>query len=355
MALEYFKATDFRCLAAVELDIDPSYNLVYGQNASGKTSLLEALSYMGRGKSFRGASVQNLVRHGAREFVLFGRTVNAGVSRHIGVRNGPAGLETSVDGVHDGGAAALAEALPLQVIDPDIHDLVAGGPEQRRRFLDWATFHVEHGYLDAWRRFRRALKQRNAALRQGAGAAELGGWDREFVATALVVDAARRRAFDLLLPCLAEAAADLLGAEVAFDYRQGWASEEDLATALVGAQGRDRQQGSSQVGPQRADIRLVFDERQARKMVSRGQQKLLACAMVLGATELVQGELERKLLLLLDDPAAELDDRSLARLMARVARLESQVIATALQPQANLFPAPPRMFHVEQGIVSPAT
>jgi DNA replication and repair protein RecF len=239
--------------------------------------------------------------------------------------------------------------LPLQVIDPDVHDLVAGGPEQRRRYLDWVTFHVEHGYLEAWRRFRRALKQRNAALRQGAGAGALSGWDREFVETGQVLDAARRRAFARLESGLDAASRSLVGAGVVFEYRQGWPMDDDLSSAVAGAQERDRAQGSCQVGPQRADLRLTFDERRARKMVSRGQQKLLACSMILAATEVVQETLEAPLLLLLDDPAAELDGSSLGRLMARVAGLGCQVIATSLDPETRLFPVAPRTFHVEQG------
>jgi DNA replication and repair protein RecF len=100
-------------------------------------------------------------------------------------------------------------------------------------------------------------------------------------------------------------------------------------------------------------VKLVYDERQARKLVSRGQQKLLACAMVLAAAEVVQWKLGSPLLLLLDDPAAELDASSLSRLMESVAALGCQVIATALEPDRRLFAAPPTLFHVEQGIVRP--
>ena len=90
-----------------------------------------------------------------------------------------------MDGESDGGAAALAEALPLQIIDPEVHDLVAGGPEQRRRYIDWVAFHVEQDHLAAWRRFRRALKQRNAALKAGSAAATIRSWNVEFGSWAL--------------------------------------------------------------------------------------------------------------------------------------------------------------------------
>lgn len=352
MPIQQFTARDFRCLASIELLADPQYNLIYGANASGKTSVLEALAYLGRGKSFRGAPTTSLIRHGEKEFVLFGRVDDDGRTRSMGVRNSSGGLEVRIDGESGGGAAALAAALPLQIIDPDVHDLVAGAPDQRRRYLDWVAFHVEHGYLEAWRRFRRALKQRNAALKSGAAQQTIRGWDAEFVSLAGRLDLGRRRALEVATDSLEEMGLDLVGSEVRFEYRAGWNEERGLMEALVSGLERDRQQGSTQAGPHRADLKLTYDERQARKLVSRGQQKLLACAMVLAATETAQTALEKPLLLLLDDPSAELDADSLRRLMRRIAGLGCQVIATSLEPDAGLFPAAPAVFHVEQGVLT---
>ncbi|MDH3432752.1 MAG: AAA family ATPase, partial [Gammaproteobacteria bacterium] len=121
MPIQRFSVKDFRCLANIEFEADPRYNLIYGANASGKTSVLEALGYLGRGKSFRGAPTTNLIRHGQREFVLFGRVEAGGRHSSVGVRNSSNGLEVRIDGQSDGGAAALAAALPLQIVDPDVH------------------------------------------------------------------------------------------------------------------------------------------------------------------------------------------------------------------------------------------
>lgn len=354
MPIERFTARNFRCLENIELEADPHYNLIYGRNASGKTSVLEAIAYLGRGKSFRGATTNDLIRHGQQDFVLFGEVQDGDHRSKVGVRNGQEGLELRIDGEGAGGVAALAEALPLQIIDPDVHELVAGAPEQRRRYLDWIAFHVEHGFLDAWRRFRRALKQRNAALRTGATGAVLEGWNAEFAELAVVVDAGRRQALEVARDGLAEAGEDLLGSEVGFEYRSGWNEELGLLAALEGSVERDRQQGNTQHGPHRGDLKLRFDERKARKLVSRGQQKLLACAMVLAAAETAQTSRERPLLLLLDDPGAELDKEALGRLMRRVVGLGSQVIATSLEHDAPLFPAEARTFHVEHGVLQEA-
>ncbi len=349
-----FKASHFRCLDNIELDLAPDFNLVFGDNASGKTSFLEALAYLGRGKSFRGASTANLVQHGEQEFVLFGQVENDGRHQRIGVRNSRAGLEIRVDGESGGGAASLAEALPLQVIDPEIHNLVAGGPEQRRRFLDWVGFHVEHEHLLAWRRFRRVLKQRNAALKANSRPATINSWNAEFIDLSMTLDASRRRSLEAAMDSLQGFGQDLLGTDLGFDYQQGWKQGVELEAALGEGLERDLQLGATQHGPHRADLKIRYDERQARKLVSRGQQKLLASAMILAATETAQTALERPLLLLLDDPAAELDADSLARLMGAVEMLGCQVVATSLERDALSVPPDAAVFHVEHGVLSPA-
>jgi DNA replication and repair protein RecF len=353
--IQTFSAQGFRCLARVEFEADPGFNLICGPNASGKTSVLEAIAYLGRGKSFRGAPVSSLIRHGEKEFVLFGRVEDGGRGAKVGVRNSAEGLEIRIDGRSGGGSAELAAALPLQIIDPNVHDLVAGAPDQRRRYLDWIAFHVEHGYLDAWRRFRRALKQRNAALRSGRAAATIRGWNAEFVELAGRIDAGRRLALEAALEELEETGRDMLSSEIRFEYRAGWKEGTELLEALESGLERDIQQGSTQAGPHRADLRLVYDERQARKLVSRGQQKLLACAMIIAAAQTAQAALERPLLMLLDDPAAELDDDSLARLMARVRNLGCQVVATSLQPDKAIFGGEGALFHVKHGELTRAT
>ncbi len=347
-----FRVSDFRCIEKAELEFSPEFNLIYGANASGKTSLLEALAYLGRGKSFRGASTSNLVRHGASEFVLFGETEKEGLNQRLGVRNSREGLEVRIDGSNEGGAAGLADALPLQVIDPEVHNLVAGGPELRRRFLDWVAFHVEHDHLHIWRRFRRALKQRNAALKARSAPAAIRSWNAEFVDLGSQLDESRRRTLDIASDSLMEYGLGLLGTELGFAYQQGWSKDKSLEQALEEGLERDLQQGATQHGPHRADLKISYDERQARKLVSRGQQKLLASAMILAAVETAQTALERPLLLLLDDPAAELDGDSLDGLLAAVAGLGCQVVATSLEKGALDIPSVSSVFHVEQGVLT---
>ncbi len=309
--------------------------------------------YLGRGKSFRGAPTTSIVRHGAKEFVLFGNVAQNGRNVSIGVRNGRNGLETRVDGEDKGGTAALAAAFPVQVIDPEVHRLIAGGPEERRRFLDWIVFHVEHDFLDVWRRFRRVLKQRNVLLKGRVGARELSSWDEEFIAAAEGVDGLRAQVFERALPAIQKAGESMLGGAVDVLYRRGWAADMALGDVLQEQRERELQLGGSQVGPHRADLSIRTDERQAKRLVSRGQQKLLASALIIGGMAFAKGETGVHSTLLLDDPAAELDNASLSRIMSAAVELGSQLIVTSLNPGLIEFPEPPRVFHVEHGEITP--
>ena len=169
----------------------------------------------------------------------------------------------------------------------------------------------------------------------------------------LRLDESRRRALEVSQETLNEYGRRLLATEIEFEYLQGWNRERSLAEVLEEGRERELQQGTTQYGPHRADLKIRYDERQARKLVSRGQQKLLASGMVLAASEVAQAALEQPLLLLLDDPAAELDAGSLERLMAAVEGLGCQVVATSLGKGALDVPADAAVFHVEHGVLTP--
>ena len=175
----------------------------------------------------------------------------------------------------------------------------------------------------------------------------------EFEAVSASLDDSRRRALATALGTLQAVGKDLLDTSLDFHYQQGWSKDKSLDEALEDGLKRDQLLGVTQSGPHRADLKIQFDERQARRLVSRGQQKLLASAMILAATQTAQVALERPLLLLLDDPAAELDAGALRRLMAAVAKLECQVVASSLEPEALPVPAGSALFHVEQGVLTP--
>jgi len=243
----------------------------------------------------------------------------------------------------------LSGVVPVQAIDPEIHKLVDQGPERRRRWLDWLVFHVEPNFAVHWSRYNRALKQRNAALKSGA--AVIDAWDKELVTNGVAITQARQRSLERLLPRLKQTFERFGALDVSAGFSSGWSAECSFEEALRSHRDRDRQRGTTTAGPHRADVTLRRAHRAARETLSRGQQKLTAVAMIITPLQLLQDEQGMRAVLLLDDPAAELDDRNLQRLFAELSSLRCQMIATSLTPETALFQAPKATFHVEQGRV----
>lgn len=339
----------FRCFDSATFQPGPGFNLVAGANASGKTSILEALYFLGRGTSFRTARAEAAVRFEADQATLFAR-LGMGMATRVGLEISRAdGLVIRVDGT-PGTRADLARALPIQILDPASHELVSGAPAGRRQFLDWGVFHVEPGFLPAWQRYRRALQQRNAALKTRSGSAAWA-WDETLVADGTLVDASRRRFLDLLLPRVGLVGGRLLGADIALGYMPGWAEGIDLAEALVASRDRDLQMATSNVGPHRSDFRISVRTRRARDTVSRGQEKLVAAALTLAQVELVAEARGQTIVMLVDEPGADLDREHLARLLQEVAAVPAQTFVTSLDARSVTLPAGARAFHVEHGEV----
>jgi DNA replication and repair protein RecF len=351
MSLERLGIEDFRCIERAELEFDSRCNLISGQNASGKTSLLEAIFFLGRGRSFRTSRSDTLVRAGTQQFTLTGRIDTSGASQPIGMRVNSEGIEARFAGHPVSGLAELATRLPVQAIDPEVHRLVDGGPQERRRYLDWGVFHVEPTFVDHWRRYQRALRQRNAALKAGQAPQLVRAWDPELLDAAEVVASHRHRYLDRLRAAVGEVGQRLLGLEIDLVLSRGWSAERTLHEALEASFARDRERGLTHAGPHRADILVRVDGHPARDRVSRGQQKLVAAAMLLGQLKCDAEQGSGVAALLVDDPAAELDATSLDRLLSEVLTLPSQLFITALDPAnpaLRRLPDGPR-FHVEHG------
>ena len=349
MPLSRVRIESFRCLASVDLELDSSRNYFFGSNGAGKTSVLEAIYLLGRGRSFRTRQNRRLIRRGDKGFSIYGEHENAGRKQRLGVALGPDALELHLDGEPARGMAELARILPVHVIEPNIHRLIEGGPRERRRFLDWGVFHVEHSYLDYWRRYRRILGQRNAALKQGQGSQ---AWDEGFTEAAAAVDMARSRYARELRAALSGLGEKLLGSQVEIDYRSGWARDISLADALKASYQKDRTIGLTHVGPHRADLVVTMNARGVREEVSRGQQKLIAAALILAQIRVFAADRDNGGILLVDDPAAELDQAALDGLLAALEGLPAQLVLTGLSearlPPVRDYP----VFHVEQGQVA---
>ncbi len=349
MSLGSFRAERFRCLGQIEVELDPRANLFVGPNASGKTSLLEAAFFLSRGRSFRSRRREALIAHGADDFVIVGQVQGEPATVTLGVRGARRCTEWHVGGEPAGSIAQLAEQFPAQIIDPEVHKLLEEGPGRRRRFLDWGVFHVEHGFLQNWRRYHQALRQRNAALKQDAPDEDLAAWELELASCGELLAAQRDVYLARLAAPMANIGEALLGAPIALTHERGWDADLALRQALSGSRSRDRRYRATQPGPHRGDVTVLVAGRPAKDQVSRGQQKLVAAGLMLAQLTVQEQERPGRSALLLDDPAAELDRDNLARLMALVRDVPAQLWITSLKPEIAELLSDARMFHVKQG------
>jgi len=355
MTLQSLLVEDFRCVERAELALHPRFNLITGENASGKTTLLEAMFILGRGRSFRTAQAESLIRTNAAAFQLVGRVSGAeGPARPLGMRFDRGGMEIRYTGRPVGALAELASILPVQAIDPEVHRLIESGPQERRRYLDWGVFHVEPTFIDHWRRYQRALRQRNAGLKAEQPDALVRIWDKELIEAGEEIASLRERYLGTLRQHVRAVAERLLGSPVDLTLSRGWSLERSLMDAVSETWSRDRARGLTHCGPHRADLVVRFEGSLAKDRVSRGQQKLVAAALLLGQLH-CDASLGSELAgLLVDDPAAELDENHLKRLLAEVLGLPAQLVVTALDPRNPALRDLPdgHRFHVEHGSVT---
>jgi DNA replication and repair protein RecF len=349
MTLAALRVENLRIIAAAQLQLDAGLNLITGANGSGKTTLLEAIFLLGRGRSFRTRNTERLIRHRSDSLLVFGET--QAPDHRLGFEYATAtGSAARIDGRTPESLAELPAHFFVEVIDPEIHRLISGAPADRRRWLDWGVFHVEPLFLDHWLRYSRALKQRNAALKSGM---DPRPWTGELVRYGERITAQRQAWLEGLQPLWAATVSELSGLPVQIVAQRGWAQQHaSLADALDESQERDRQRGTTTVGPHRADIGLRLDGVMAREVLSRGQQKLVAAAMVIALLRRLRERGERPPTLLLDDPAAELDSERLGNFVSLVRSLEGQLVVTTLQHSSEIFGKPDKVFHVEQGSVN---
>ncbi|UTW44636.1 DNA replication/repair protein RecF [bacterium SCSIO 12696] len=369
----YIKKLDvhrLRNLEQIQLSFCPSANLIYGVNGSGKTSLLEALYLLGRGRSFRSRNIRTVIQHDTSDCVVFAQLFDPQSERAIpiGVQRTRKGeFHFKVNGESVPTAAGLVEELPIQLLNSQSFDLLEGGPLQRRQFLDWGVFHVEHDYPGLWKALQRCLKHRNSLLRHDrmggrqedrALLEELAVWDAEFSRLSEQVDGNRQAYLSQFKPVFQDILQRLTNvADIDFAYQPGWDHGRPLLDVLASSRERDLKNRTTHYGPHRADVRLKVSGCPAGDVLSRGQIKTVVCALRIAQGYLYHQITDKQCVYLLDDLPAELDSEHRKRVGQLLNELGAQVFITgvfkedlqAAWPQDGEF----AMFHVEHGVVSP--
>jgi DNA replication and repair protein RecF len=362
MRLTRLDVRGLRRIDDVSLGPAPTANLILGDNGAGKTSLLEAVHLLAYGRSFRGRVRDGLVRSGAAAVEVFAEWQEHGSGgvrqRRIGLRHDGQRWEGRLDGASVALLGELCAALAVVTFEPGSHALVSGGGEPRRRYMDWGLFHVEPDFLPLWRRYARALKQRNSLLKQRLRDRQLlDAWDHELSEAGEPMTGLRQRYLDALQGALipvSDALVPGLGT-ASLAFQPGWRRDElSLADALLLVRDRDLAGGFTSVGPHRADWRVRHAALPNGEALSRGQAKLTALACTLAQAEHYAAQRGEWPIVLLDDLASELDRAHQARVLGRLVDSGAQWFVTGTEAPAAIVDGPstsPRTFHVEHGVV----
>lgn len=357
MLLTELRVENLRNISDLLFRPGAGFNVLTGANGAGKTSILEAIYLLSHGRSFRTRRAEVLVRNGSERATVFGGVVQAGGSvTRLGLSQSEGRWAARIDGMRPDNLTRVLERCAVVCFEPGSHALISGSSLERREYLDWGVFHVEPGFAEVARRYRRSLRQRNAALRTICSESELTAWDEELAAAAEPLDAARANYFGRLAPVLSRyltAYLPELGSAAAH-ATASWRHRLDagLLPQLRDSRAIDRGRGHTTRGPHRADWTLQFERVPRREQLSRGQEKLCAIACMLAQAELYRDDHQEWPIVLLDDLPSELDQPHQTQVLSSLEGAAQVFITSTELPRAIVRNVAVRhTFHVERGEV----
>lgn len=379
MQFQDFHIERVRNLAEASAELGPGLNLFIGPNGAGKTAILESIHLLARGRSFRTPRLSHLLQQGTNE-LLIRSSVDLGhktqeISKVGLVKRFRGGTDLHINGAKEPRLSVLARQLPIQLMLPSVSDLVFEGPSERRGFLNWGVFHVKHDYGVLSQQFNKVLKQRNVLLKACSGrlssvTPELEVWTAQFVDLAEKVNLQRSEYIKQWQPYFEAVLAKLdseLAVKLAFDpgflIPDEAASEASysektgplLVKLLSENLAREVKYGATQVGPQRADLKLSIGDAPASAVLSRGQGKTVALALLVSQAQHLMESNDQRSAFLIDDVGAELDGDHNQRFYRLLDDMNCQILATSTDMPAlgDEFPMQDvRVFHVEHGVVT---
>ena len=322
-----------RSISSARLALHPRYNVFYGENGSGKTSLLEAVYLLGSGHSFRTRDIAALVSNGQDSLTVFARLAADDV---MSIQKSREGTFVRLNQRPCSRRSELAAFLPCQVFYQDIFEIIDAGPSVRRSLLDWGLFHVKQEYHALWKDYRRVLKQRNALLRQKANYTSFIPWDKQLVDLSEALDVLRADYCKGLFASFESTLSALTPLLCTLHYEKGWDKKETgkkLATILVDQFEMDSLRQYTHSGAHQADISFGLPLLKAKQSLSRGQQKIVLIALKLAQAQL----LAAPCVYLFDDITSELDGAHVQRFFNLLTQVQGQFLFTAIDP--SLFRA----------------
>jgi len=358
MSLQSLTIQHFRNIEQAEFDLHPDINLIFGENGSGKTSILEAIQYLSSGKSFRTRNLSPLIQQGSDALTIAADVKHEGLQHRIGIRRSSKRIIRRIDNINIANQVEFSRLLPVRALHPDSHLLISSSPGLRRRYLDWGCFYLNENFYQHWHASHILLKQRSACLKQANSSSKklISSIDQQFIHHAQFIDDIRASYLEQLKPITECLARDLIrGLEsITVTYQRGWNSELSLQDVLEGSIQKDLRYKRTHHGPHRADFSVQMNNADVKSTASRGQQKLIAFVLVLSQLALYEEKKYESALLMIDDLASELDMDHQESFLNIIQSLNHQIILTAINHKhINLtgWKQNGKMFHVKQGVI----
>lgn len=352
------RADGFRNLRGVELSPAPTGNVLLGDNGHGKTSVLEAIDYVASLRSFRGATRTQLVGHDAKLAQVMLRVTGPLPAREYRASLARNARDIRVDGKRPERAVDYFSGAACVVFHPGDLDLVRGAPELRRRLLDRVLVRTVDGYGEALKSYAKALRSRNALLRERhPNAKAIQAFDLPLARYGSALTRARTKLVEDLVPAARRALDEVALSPDAIELKyvpRATTDQIQFMAALAEGMARDLARRSTALGPHGDDLAITWSGIPARVVASQGQTRALALALRLAELHVLEARSRAVPVLLLDDVSSELDRERTARLFKLVAALGAQVFVTTTDPAiAALLPGAKR-FAVTDGTVSVA-
>jgi DNA replication and repair protein RecF len=332
--LAHLRLRDFRNYARLDADFAPGFHLLLGDNAQGKTNILEAVYLMATLRSFRGVGGAQMIRHCARGYFVGGKIVGAG-EREIKMFWSARERNLSLDGQPVKKLADYFGALRTVVFCTEDLQLVKGAARSRRRFLDLLLAQTNPVYLPLLQRYMHTVRARNALLKNRmADEAALESFSAELVKLGNEIIRARRELVPKFSPLarLAYRRISNDAEELRIEYQPS--VKNDFAVELAQSRSREKTFRATLVGPHRDDLQLLLNEKSAAQFGSEGQKRTLAIALKMAQAEFLAGIHGSPPILLIDDVMGELDLKrrsGFLPLLEQARKTSGQVFMTATE------------------------
>ena len=360
MHLTQVRVENFRNLQHVSFDPSEKFNFFFGKNGSGKSSVIEALHYLGYGRSFRTRHHENVIKQDHNAFSVFSSLLINQNSVKVGFERKKDEFTVKINGEKGSRITDLVSLIPVLIFSPQSNEILSGQPLVRRKMLDWGLFHVEQSYVTLSRKFQSTLKNRNALLKRinkgQAKPSELDFWDESFEGLSSEITEKRQAYCDILANHFNEIAEELLpNYQVSLEYSSGWDTSKILSQSLMERRKKDVLFGSTSIGPHKSELKVLLNGKYALETLSRGEQRMLIAGIIAAQNSCLNVRANKQSILLLDDLGAELDAQNKNRFLRFLSQIQLQTFITAIdQDDFSSYRSKQesKVFHVEHGHVT---